>query len=611
MKNSLLIILITVAFFISMAGCVNKNAENENGNKLKVQGWNILSKQENLAQMVIDSSSHYGINHLQLSHKIVMDLRHAKNPERAAMVNRLTKRAHESGIDEVCIWDHALYYLDYYPKKFRTGPDSLINLDNPEFWQWIKNDYREMLDLVPEIDGIILTFIETGAHVEDQYSEIYKTEEEKLAAMVDTLASVIIDERNLQLYVRTFVYNKAELSSMLKCINLVKNPKLRVMTKEVPHDFFLTHPVAEFVQQIKFPTIIEFDAAHEYNGQGIVASAFPEVHLRRWNYYKDIPNVIGYVARTDRSGNTTIINNPAEVNLFVLNEAFDTAAGNQWYQDFICKNYGCEASEYLVPALQLSHPIITSSFYSLGININSHSRLDWLDNSSYQRHVSGKWMDEPIADVGHGVNKRLHYWKDVVNHIAPAWYKRSENSQLAKESQWVLDSGWLQAKEMMDTTYLNYVLQEKAFGVARAKEALDLVKKAKPLVKSSSMYDTLLHVFERTHLTAQLYEATAKLFFGYRVYARGEEYRTDKMKAIIEEGLEQTMEVALKMKDYPYPGPVGQFNWQEDIYRGLGYYNAVKFRENNEFDQGFFPSYGFGRMKKEEKMAIWNKAMEQ
>lgn len=605
MKNYLYII--PVCLLLSWA--CTPDSGNRNADKLKLQGWNILSNQEDLARMVIDSSGSYGINHLQLSHHIIMDLRHAKNPERAAMVNRLTRRAHEAGIEEVCIWDHALYFLDYYPKEFRTGPDSLLNLDNPEFWQWIKNDYREMLDLVPDIDGVILTFIETGAHVEDQYSEVYKTEEEKLAAMVDTLASVIIDERNLQLYVRTFVYNQAELSSMLKCINLVKNPKLRVMTKEVPHDFFLTHPVSEFVSRIKFPTIIEFDAAHEYNGQGIVASAFPEVHLSRWDFYKDLPNVIGYVARTDRGGNTTIINNPAEINLFALNQAFAGQSDDDWYQEFICKSYGCDAAEYLVPALKLSHPIISASFYTLGLNINSHSRLHWLDNSSYQRHVSGKWMEQPVADVEHGVNKKFHYWKDVVNHLAPAWYKRNEGTQLATESKWVLDSGWLQAEELMDTTYLNYVLQEKAYAVTKAKEALKLVKKAEPLVQNKRMYDTLLHVFERTHLTAQLYEATAKLFFGYRVWARGDNFQNEKVKKIIDDGLEQTMAVALQMKEYPHPGPIGQFDWQEDIYRGLGYYNAVKFRENDEFGPGFFPNYGFGRMKEEERTDIWNKAL--
>lgn len=588
------------------AGCSQQSGHTEKNN-LRIEGWNILSAQEELANMVIDSSVSYEINHLQLSHHIVMDLRHVKNPKRATLVNRLTQRAHKRGIEEVCIWDHALYPLNYYPEKFRTGPDSLIDLDNPAFWQWIKNDYRNMLDLVPDIDGIILTFIETGAHIEDQYSEIYSTEEEKLAAMVDTLASVIIDERNLQLYVRTFVYNKAELNSMLKCINLVKNPKLRVMTKEVPHDFFLTHPVADFVRKIKFPTIIEFDAAHEYNGQGIVSSAFPEVHLKRWGVYRKLPNIIGYVARTDRQGNTTIINNPAEANLFALHSGND----EQWYQHFICKNYGCEAAKYLVPALQLSHDIITASFYTLGTNINSHSRLHWLDNSSYQRHVSGKWMDIPIAKIKHGVNQNLHYWKDVINHLAPAWYKRMEGTQLARESQWVLDSGWLQPKELMDTTYLNYILKEKAFAISKAQEALALVKEAAPLVENKVLYDSLLHVFERTHLTAQLYEATAKLFFGYRVFARGKEFQTARITQILNEGLEQTKAISKQMNQYPYPGPVGQFDWREDIYRALGYYNAVKYRDDDTFDQDFFPYYAFGRISQDDRMQIWNKAMEE
>src|SRR6056297_994177 len=230
-----------------------------------IQGWNILTNNDSVAVAVIDKAADQGVNHLQLSHRIVMDLRDIKEPAVAQKVNRLTKLAHKKGIEEVTIWDHSLYELDYYPDEFKTGPNGTINLDNPKFWQWIKEDVRNTLDLVPEVDGIILTFIETGAHVEDQYSEILKTEEDKLAAMVDTLASVIIDERDLNLYIRTFIYTKAELNSLLKAVNKVQNPKVRVMTKEAPHDFFITHPVSKFVKDIKSPTLIEFDAAHEYN----------------------------------------------------------------------------------------------------------------------------------------------------------------------------------------------------------------------------------------------------------------------------------------------------------------------------------------------------------
>ncbi|MGK7393618.1 MAG: hypothetical protein ACNS62_03560 [Candidatus Cyclobacteriaceae bacterium M3_2C_046] len=576
----------------------------------QVRGWNILSRNDSLAHKVIDRAGEYEINHLQLSHQVIMDLRQAKNPEVAQRVNDLTASAHQHGIEQVYVWDHALYHLDYYPAEFRSGPDSLLNLDNPEFWQWIKQDYRQMLDLLPDIDGIILTFIETGAHVEDQFSAIYQTEEEKLAAMVDTLASVIIDERDLELYVRTFVYNQAELSSMLKCINLVKNPKLKVMTKEAPHDFFLTHPVSEFVGQIKFPTIIEFDAAHEYNGQGIIASMFPEVHMERWNYYKNLPNIIGYVARTDRFNNTTIIDNPAEINLYAIDQVVNQASPPEpdaVFNQFIQHQYGMEHIEQIKNAFQKSAEAVKTSFYTLGLNLNSHSRLQYNDHSGYQRHVSGKWMDQPVINIEHDVNKSFHYWKDIVNHLAPASYKRQNGTQLARESQWVLDSSWLEPVELMDEEYLDYILTEKAYSVRQASEAVYLINQVN--LRGEPLYDTLLHVLERTALTTQLYEATAKLFFGYRVLARGGEYNNENVQRTVEQGLQQTFDICQMMKQYPYKGPSGQYDWEEDIYRGLAYYNAVRFRQDDSYQAGFFPHFSFGRMTQEERQAIWEQAM--
>src|SRR5205814_278769 len=100
--------------------------------------------------------------------------------------------------------DHAFYSLDYYPEKFRTGPGGTIDLDNPEFWEWFKADYRAMLDRVPNADGIVLTFIETGARAERQHSVKLKTDQEKLAAVVDAVADVVIGERKLNLYARKF-----------------------------------------------------------------------------------------------------------------------------------------------------------------------------------------------------------------------------------------------------------------------------------------------------------------------------------------------------------------------------------------------------------------------
>ncbi len=179
-----------------------------------VRGWTILSDSVPDALTTIAAAPGYHINHLQLSHQIIHDLREVKSDEKRDLVNELTQAAHRAGVSEVVLWDHALYKLDYYPKQFRTGPGGTIDLDNPEFWEWFQEDYRRMLDRVPAIDGLVLTFIETGARAERQHSTQLKTNAEKLARVVNAVADVVVGERKLNLYVRTFSYTEQEYANV-------------------------------------------------------------------------------------------------------------------------------------------------------------------------------------------------------------------------------------------------------------------------------------------------------------------------------------------------------------------------------------------------------------
>ena len=530
-----------------------------------IRGWTILSESEEDAMAVIAAAPEYNINHLQISHSIVHDLMEVRDSQKRALTNRLTRAAHDAGIGEVVVWDHALYDLDYYPERFRTGPSGTLDLDNSDFWEWFKADYREMLDLVPEIDGIILTFIETGARVEEQHSSRWKTNSEKLAAVVNAVAEVVIGERGLAFYARTFAYTHSEYENIVGAIEGFAWPEIRLMMKETPHDFFLTHPNDFIAGTIPRSTIIEFDACGEFNGQGIIANTWPEYILRRGRDLLKRDHVIGYVARTDRYGDTRLVGRPGEINLYALKrlvDDFDVTAETV-YDEFIAQNYGEAAAPYVKPAFKAAYDVVSSSLYTLGTNVANHSKINYEPyRSSYARHVSGKWFDPPVVYVGHGVDREFHYWKDVVEHIAPAWAKAPTGAHW-KEVPWVLEQDWVTPKERMNEEFLRYIIKEKDFGVARAQEALSWIEKAKPHL-SKNDYRELHHYFARTLLTTRLYRAVAAAYFGFRVYCRGEEFRSDYVLEVTENGLRETTKVADLIRNYPVMPPVGQWDWKSD-----------------------------------------------
>lgn len=541
----------------------------------QVRGWIILSDNLEDGYRVIEKAAEYKINHLQLSHQVVHDLRQILDPKKLGIANAFTKRAHEKGIREVVLWDHALYNLDYYPDKFKTGPNGSINLDNPAFWKWLKDDYRGLLDLVPDIQGIVLTFIETGARVEDQYSEKMKSNPEKLAAVVNAVASVVIGERGLNLYARTFSYTYKEYDNIVAAVKLFEYPEIRLMMKETPHDFFLTHPNDFIAGTLDRPTIIEFDCAAEFNGQGIVANTWPEYILWRCSDLLKRDHIIGYAARTDRFNNTTIVGRPSEINLYALKRYSEdhNVTSDNIYNEFITSKYNTGALPFIKTAFKNAFDIITSVFYTLGTNTANHSSLNYDPYSSHwARHVSGKWINPPEVFVKHGVNRKFHYWKDVVNTLAPVWAKAGGTQ--FDEVPWVIENGWITPGEMMNEDYLNYVKTEKEYGVTLTRESLAMIERAKPFL-SEVQYQDLFNYFNRTLLTARLHKATSTAYFGYRIYARGVAYRTKTLINDINVSLTEIKELSALIRDYPVKPAVGQWDWVKDDGMALHYYDWI------------------------------------
>jgi hypothetical protein len=542
-----------------------------------VRGWTILSASEPDAMATLAAARAHDVNHLQLSHLLVHDLNEIKDEARCALVNRLIAAGHAAGITEVVLWDHAFYELAYYPAKFRTGPGGTIDLDNPAFWAWFKADYRQMLDRVPQADGLVLTFIETGARAERQHSVKLKTPAEKLAAVVDAVADVVIGERRLNLYARTFSYTHEEYANVIGAVNLFRHPEIRLMMKETPHDFFLTHPNDRYAGTIPRPTLMEFDLAGEFNGQGITAITWPEYILRRWRDFATRPHIIGYTGRTDRYGDTRLVGRAGEINLFALKRAAEEPGitDEQVYDEFITARYGAAALPEVKAAFRLAFDIAASSLYTLGNISANHSALNFDPYASnYVLQVSGKWFEPPISFVGHGVNREFHAWRDVINRLAPAFVKAPANARQWAEVPAIVKAGWIQPGEAMDAEYLGYIVTEKNHGVALAEQAVRHIEAARTSLKPAD-YEQLHHHFQHTLLTARLQRAAASAYFGFRTWSRGGEHRTAEVTATVQRGLAEIKEVAALVRAYPVMPPVGQWNWVKDAGEADRYFNWI------------------------------------
>lgn len=175
--------------------------------------------------------------------------------------------------------------------------------------------------------------------------------------------------------------------------------------------------------------------------------------------------------------------------------------------------------------------------------------------------------------VEHGINKEIHYWKDVINHIAPARFK-TKNSPLKEEAKYVIDSNWVEPMELMDSLYLHYIIAEKQYGVEVAQKALSEIEQTKELL-SSKDYEELYQLFKRTLLKAQLHEAVSSAYFGYRVYARGESFRYKGLKEQILFALQRIDQVTEEMKLMEGSFPIGQWDWLKDADTALEYKNKI------------------------------------
>lgn len=102
------------------------------------------------------------------------------------------------------------------------------------------------------------------------------------------------------------------------------------------------------------------------------------------------------------------------------------------------------------------------------------------------------------------------------------------------------------------------------------------ISKAEPLISDKKEYAKLLQLYERTYMTAKLYFAGGRAYFGFRTYLT--KTSDNEVIRITNESLEELKKVAEEMRRYPYPGPKGQYAWADDTDRAMRLHQTIKNR---------------------------------
>jgi hypothetical protein len=286
------------------------------------------------------------------------------------------------------------------------------------------------------------------------------------------------------------------------------------------------------------------------------------------------------------------VGTPNEILLYTLRRYSEdqNLSSSQITREFLTQKYGKRTVRFLEPAFGKAYDIISSSFYTLGTNMSNHSKLDYDPyKSSYGRHVSGKWLEPPVVFIAHGVNREKHYWTDVIEHLSPARFKTYDGPLLTEAPQ-VISNKWVTPEEKMNEEYLRYIITEKKYGVRQAEKALRLVSRSEKVMKPED-FEQVYELFNRTLITARAYEAAATAYFGYRIYARGTEFRNDWLIKTMNEALATMPVMATIIENYDKKVPRGQWNWRGDAATLRKYHEKITQTGWQEYGNVIFEEY--------------------
>ena len=357
------------------------------------RGWLIASRSMEIARKEIELAARYGVNQIQLSHSMVHNVEEVlESEELRRHVAELITLAHKHSI-ELLIWSHELHEMP--GSCFKEGK---LDLTVRDTWDFVEFKYRKLFELLPELDGVVLTVTETQFRMDDENDvHIERRPPHVLARMVEMINRVCV-RNNARLIVRTFTWAPRTMLWFVEAFEDIA-PEVAVMTKEGWGDWYQYQPANPMLGL--FGTreqLIELDCWGEYAGETLVpwvAGDFIRSRLKTAHERE----IRGAVARVDRMEISTFdtFNEFNTIAFSRLVHDLDTDLDTLW-AEWLQERFGTDDPR-LRTALERTNDIIQCAFFNLGIKNSiggdmTLPRNEGVSSIRFWQNFNGQWDPE-------------------------------------------------------------------------------------------------------------------------------------------------------------------------------------------------------------------------
>ncbi len=377
-----------------------------------VNGWILLDRNETAMLDTIDTAADFGVNHIQLSHDLIMDIDDAVGDDadtlaRIATLNAGIARAHEHGM-KAYVWAHEF-----------TGVSIDVCFDPADpVWETRAQQYRVAFSAMPDLDGVILMFGSSDLPpwyafcscdwCVDNYGDDPLESPPpavKVQLVAQAIGEVVVNELGKELFIRTFVHEPNEVAWHSDGLREVEGVSFTGMHKGPVQDWQPYNPHHACTGNVgSHPSVLELDLAGEYYGKSELPWAAPGYYWYRLEHaWKN--RGIGAVARVQR-GSLHALGTPNEVNLYAVAEWVknpDLPIESVW-DGFLESYYAlapqADGQATLKQVLKDTFPIRRKSHYVLGIwaldkgsDIPNGVALDQFDDRGDMPKWDADWTD--------------------------------------------------------------------------------------------------------------------------------------------------------------------------------------------------------------------------